>query len=83
MACSRHMENREKRLGVSNRPVALAPVAALRAGGCRSVPARASVLAAHLRARKVVQALLHGVVVRLGHEERRRLLLLQHRSRLG
>jgi len=35
------------------------------------------VLAAHLRACKVVQTLLHGVVVRPGHEQRWRLLLLR------
>ena len=78
-----HKAARKRGKGVSNRPVALAPVAALRAGGGRRVPARAGVLAAHLRARKVVQALLHGVVVRFGHEQRRRLLLLQRRGRLG
>ncbi len=61
--------------GAMNRPVAFIPVVtALRALRRRRVPARAGVLAAQLRARKVVQALLHGVVVRLGNEQRRRLL---------
>ena len=49
-------------------------VAAIRALRRRGVPTRAGVLAAQLRARKVVQALLHGVVVRLGNKQRRRLL---------
>lgn len=51
------------------KPVALAPVAtALHAGSRRGVPGGAGVLVAHLRARKIMQALLHGVMVRLGHE---------------
>lgn len=72
-----------------NTPVALATMAAaLHAGGSGGIPAGACVLTAHLGAREIVQALLHGVVVCLGHEQRRRVLLwlwllLCQRSLLG